>query len=116
MSFDNIINGIARPAIGFFLGIAAGYTVELAGSTGWWIALGSSAFIAGLFCLVLLFDTALSRFFDRIGWGTGVMAAKNKARAGKPHWFVRFGWVFGVIAGFTAVFILPKEALSWLSS
>ncbi len=114
MSFDNIVNGIARPVIGFLLGIAAGYTVELAGSTGWWIALGFSAFVAGLFGLVIMFDTVLDRFFDRIGWGTGVMAAKNKTKAGKPHWFVRFGWVFGLIVGFAAVFVLPEEALSWL--
>ena len=114
MNFDDTVNGIARPAIGFFLGLAMGYTVELAGSTGWWIALGFSAFIACLFGLVILFDSVLSRFFDRIGWGTGVMAAKNKARAGKSHWFVRFGWIFGLIAGFAAVFILPEGALAWL--
>lgn len=114
MSFDNIVNGIARPAIGFFLGMATAHTVALAGSTGWWVALGFSAFVAGLFGLVLLFDGAMNRFFDRIGWGTGVMAAKNKARAGKPHWFVRFGWIFGLIAGFAAVSLLPEEALLWL--
>ena len=114
MNFDDTVNGIARPVIGFFLGLAMGYTVELAGSTGWWIALGSSAFIACLFGLVILFDSALRRFFDRIGWGTGVMAAKNKARAGKSHWFVRFGWIFGMIVGFAAVFILPEAALAWI--
>jgi hypothetical protein len=114
MSFENIVNGIARPAIGFFLGMAAANVVELAGSTGWWVALGFTAFVAGLFGLVLLFDNALHRFFDRIGWGTGVMAAKNRARAGKPHWFVRFGWIFGLIVGFAAVYALPEEALSWL--
>ncbi len=114
MSFDDIVNGVARPLIGFFLGMALGYTVELAGSTGWSIALSSAAFIAFLFGLVMLFYNVLDRFFDRIGWGTGVMAAKNKARAGKSHWFVRFGWIFGLIAGFAAVFVLPKEALAWL--
>lgn len=114
MSFDDTINGITRPVIGFLLGMAAGHLVELAGTTGWWIALGFGAFLAGLFGLVILFDTAVDRFFDRIGWGTGVMAAKNKARAGKSHWFVRFGWVFGLILGFVAVFVLPEEALSWL--
>lgn len=114
MNFDDIVSGIARPLIGFFLGMALGYTVALAGTTGWWIALSFLAFIACLFGLVFLFQTAIERFFDRIGWGTGVMAAKNKARAGKSHWFVRFGWIFGVIAGFAAVFILPEEALAWL--
>lgn len=114
MSFDDIVNGVSRPLIGFFLGMALGYTVELAGSTGWWIALSFAAFVAFLFGLVILFDNALRRFFDRIGWGTGVMAAKNKARAGTSHWFVRFGWIFGLIAGFGAVFVLPEEALAWL--
>ena len=114
MSFDDIVNGIARPAIGFFLGMAAANVVELAGSIGWWVALGFSAFVAGLFGLVILIDKASERFFDYIGWGTGVMAAKNRARAGKPHWFVRFGWIFGLIAGFAVVYVLPEEALSWL--
>ncbi len=56
MNFDDTVNGIARPVIGFFLGLAMGYTVELAGSTGWWIALGSSAFIA---CLSLASSSCL---------------------------------------------------------
>ena len=91
MSFDDTVNGIARPVIGFLLGMAAGHLVELAGTTGWW-----------------------DRFFDRFGWGTGGMTAKYNAHAGKSHRFVRFGWVFGLIFGFAAVFILPEGALSWL--
>lgn len=114
MSFDDAVNGIARPAIGFFVGMAMGYIVELAGMSGWWMALSFGGLVAGLFGLVILFDSAMHRFFDRIGWGTGVMAAKNRARAGKSHWFVRFGWIFGVIAGFAAVLFLPQEALAWL--
>ena len=114
MSFDNVINGIARPLIGFFAGMALAYTFQLAQSAGWVFALGWLILICLLFGIVLLIDRASDRFFDWIGWGLGVKSAKRRAAADKPHWFVRFGWIFGLSAGFAAVFVLPEEVLSWL--
>lgn len=35
MNFDNIINGIARPMIGFFMGMMLASTFQLAQSADW---------------------------------------------------------------------------------
>lgn len=114
MNSEDIINGIARPVIGFFVGMAGAYVVQLAGGVGWPIALGFAAFIALLFGAVILFDRVLEGATDRLFGGSGIKPARKGVEQEKPHWFVRFGWILGLIAGFAAVFVLPEEILAWL--
>ncbi len=116
MNSEDLINGIFRPLIGFFLGMVLAYTFQLANSAGWLFAVGWTAFVGILFGLVLVFDRFLNWGFDRL---TGLGIKKPKRATGKdekPHWFVRFGWVLGVIVGFGAVFILPETMLDWMTA
>ena len=116
MNIEHITNGIARPLIGFFLGMALAYTFQLAQSAGWIYALGWAVFLVVLFGLVLLLDHFLDWGFDKL---TGLGVKTNRRTAGKaeqPHWFVRFGWIAGVLIGFGGVFLLPEGVLDWIMS
>jgi len=105
---EDIIKGIFRPVIGFFLGMALAYTFQLAQSAGWVFAIGWLVFIALLFGAVLLFQRFLDWGFDKLtGWGLKKQMRPMKAET--PHWFVRFGWVFGVVIGFATVMVFPEE-------
>ena len=115
MNSEDIINGIFRPVIGFFLGMVLAYTFQLALSAGGMFAVGWAVFLFVLFGFVIVLDRFLDWGFGRLtGWGLKKPLRPAKAEA--PHWFVRFGLVFGVIIGFGAVFLLPEEALAWLLS
>ena len=107
-SFEDVINAIFRPVIGFFLGMGLAYTFQLAQSAGWIFALGWVAFLSILFGLVILLDRFLDWGFGRLtGWG--LKPAKGGGDVEPAHWFVRFGWIIGLIVGFGAVFILPEQ-------
>lgn len=113
MNSEDIINGIFRPVIGFFIGIALAYMFQLAQSAGWIFAVGWAVFLAVLFGAVVVLDRFMDWGFGRLtGWGLKKQMRPPKAQT--PHWFVRFGWIIGLIAGFAAVFVLPEEALAWL--
>jgi len=114
MSFEDIINGIFRPMIGLLIGMAGAYLVQLAGGVGWPIAAGFGVLLALLFGGVILFDRVLEGATDRLFGGSGVKPARKGVTQEKPHWFVRFGWIFGLVAGYAAVFLLPEEMLAWL--
>ncbi|MEJ8562989.1 hypothetical protein QTO30_18410 [Yoonia sp. GPGPB17] len=115
MNSEDIINGIFRPVIGFFLGMALAYAFQLAQSAGWMFAVGWAVFLMLLFGLVIVLDRFLDWGFGRLtGWG--LKKPLRPAKAAQPHWLVRFGWVFGVIIGVGAVLLLPEEALAWLLS
>ena len=110
-SFDDLINGIFRPVIGFFVGIALAFTFQLAQNAGWIFAVGWAAFIALLFGAVILLDRFLGWGFDKLtGWGL----KPAKPSATKAHWFVRFGWIAGVLSGFGAAYFLPEQMKAWL--
>lgn len=109
------IDAVFRPVIAFFAGLVLGYLAQLAEVKGWVFAAGFGVVLLvllGLFLLVnQLFETTFRRFFEWVGWGGGIKPSKIKHT---PHWFVRFGWVLGMILGVAAVFILPEEVLAWL--
>lgn len=113
---DDWIDAIFRPAVGFFIGLALGYGVQLAQISSWLFALGVLVVLACLFGAVLMFDSAINRIVnvaDRwLGGGVGIKPSKTKHI---PHWFVRFGWIFALVLGMVAVFVLPEGALAWLS-
>ncbi|MFO8125566.1 hypothetical protein [Yoonia sp.] len=114
MNFDNIINGIARPLIGFFMGMALAYTFRLAQSAGWIFAVGWFVVLCLIFGLVVLLDRFLDWGFDRL---TGLGVKSNGRTAGKaegPHWFVRFGWIISMTVGFGAAFLLPDGVQEWI--
>ncbi|PJI92863.1 hypothetical protein BC777_1726 [Yoonia maricola] len=113
MNSEDMINGIFRPLVGFFLGTALAYTFQLAQSAGWMFAVGWAVFLMLLFSLVLVLDRFLDWGFGRLT-GFGLKKPMQPAKAETPHWFVRFGWVFGVIIGFSAVLLFPEEILGWL--
>lgn len=112
------IDAVFRPVIAFFVGVAMGYVAKLAEVSGWWVALGISVIILVGAAFILFIDRVLrnstDRFFDwTIGlkYPGGIKPAKTKQRA---HWFVRYGWIFGLLLGVSAVFFLPAEVLEWL--
>ena len=115
---EDIIDAVFRPVMAFFAGMFAAYVTQLAGATSWTVALIFGGICLVLFGLVLVFDNfmrgAVDGLFERIGWGS----VKHKQLAPIPrkrtHWFVRYGWILGLIAGFLAVMVLPEEALAWL--
>lgn len=113
MRIDDIINGIARALIGFFLGMALAYTFQLAQSAGWLYAAGWAFFLAVLFGLVLVFDRFLDWGFDKL---TGLGIKTNRKKTEKPQRIVRFGWILGVMIGFGGVFLLPEGVQDWIMS
>jgi len=115
---EDWINGTFKPVIGFFLGIALGYLAQLAAVAGVGLALSYGALVSLIFLLVVAASAGLDRVLDtilgKIGWGNGIKPARNPAPEPKLHWFVRYGWVLGMMLGLLAAFVLPKEMLSWL--
>lgn len=113
MNSEDLISGIFRPVIGFFVGLALAYTFQLAQSAGWVFALGWTVCVALLFGLVLVFDRALDWVFDKLtGWGLKKQMRPPKAVT--PHWFVRYGWIVGVVIGFCAVMMFPEQVRALL--
>jgi len=123
-SFPNIfgwVDGLLRFAIGFLVGIALGYTAQLAEVSSWWFAGGTFAVIAIFFFVMFkvawAMDQGVGRLFDWAGgvkYPGGIKPAKNPAPEPKPHWFVRFGWMPALVLGAVAVYVLPEGVLAWL--
>lgn len=115
---QDIIDAVFRPVIAFFIGMVLGYTVQLAGDTGWPVALAYTAILAVLAIVGLWIYERLHRFsdwvFEKTGLGAGLKPQLVRPPAKRKHWFVRFGWVAGLAAGGLAVFFLPEEMLAWL--
>ena len=113
MNSEDIINGVFRPVIGFFIGMVLAYTFQLAQSAGWEYAIGWTVFVGLLFGLVLVFDRVLTWGFDKLtGWGLKTQLRPPKAVT--PHWFVRYGWIFGVAVGFCVVLFFPEQVRALL--
>ncbi len=115
------LDGIFRFAIGFFVGMAVGYTAQLAEVTSWWFAVGTFAVLAVVMTALLYgffaLDGATQRFFDWMGgvkYPGGIKQPKNPAPEPKRHWFIRFGWMPALAIGAVAVYVLPEEVLAWL--
>jgi len=112
---DDWIDAIFRPAVAFFIGMTLGYVGKLAAISSLWFAAAVLFLGALFFMLILLVDTVFSRAIDTIarwfGAGIGIKPSKTKH---EPHWFVRYGWMFGLILGMLAVFYLPQEAMAWI--
>ena len=108
---DDWIEAISRPAIGFFIGMALGYTAQMAQLSGWWVAVGWLVFVSILFGSVILLQEFLWKVTDALFGGPGIKKPKNGP---KPHWFVRFGWMIFLGLGICAVYVLPEEVLAWI--
>lgn len=115
---EDIIDAVFRPVIAFFVGMALGYTAQLASDTGWPFAIGFAAVLAVLALVSIWMYERLYRISDWFFEKTGLGAAPRTQLATPPkrckHWFVRFGWIIGLTTGVLAVFVLPKEVLAWL--
>ena len=100
------IDGVFRFAVGFFIGMALGYTTQFAAVTSWWFAAGTLVIVT-IFILLMLktflaIDGVVQRFFDWAGgvkYPGGIKPPKNPAPEPKQHWFIRFGWVLAVVLG-----------------
>lgn len=114
MNIDNVINGITRPLIGLFIGVAFAYIFQLAQIAGWIFAVGWLIFLCFLFGAVLLLDRFLDWGFDKLPGLSVKIPSPSIGNTERPHWFVRFGWIFGVLVGFGAVLFLPEEMLKWI--
>ena len=114
---EDWINAIFRPVIGFFSGVFLGYMAQLAAISGWMFALGVAGFCALLVAGLVIVDRATDHGIDaiaqKLGWIGYVKHSKSEAKPSKtkhrPHWFVRYGFIIGVLAGAGAVFYLPQE-------
>ncbi len=109
------INAIFGPVIGFLIGMALGYALQLAAVTTWWIAL-IYVVILGLAALIILitdhvFDRGFDAILNKVGLGSGIKASSVPH---KPHWFNRYGWMIALPLGGLAVFVLPESVLAWL--
>lgn len=116
--WNDWIDAIFKPVVGFFAGMVIGHTAELASISNWWIALGVLAIISiGItlfFAIERGVDRGIGRFFD---WTIGSKypgGIKPSDTPHKPHWFVRFGWFPALLLGLAAVLVLPEGALAWL--
>lgn len=109
------IDAVFRVVVGFFVGLLFGSVAKSAELSGWVSALGLGVAVCLVFGLVLLvmnwIDLGFDKVFNLIGWGNGIKPAPTKS---KPHWFVRFGWMFGLALGVLAYFYLPEGVLAWL--
>lgn len=115
---EDIVDAVFRPVIAFFVGMALGYTVQLASDTGWTFAIGFTAAIGALALVSIWLYWRFHRVSDWVLEKLGVAPRVKPQLAHPPkkqkHWFVRFGWIIGMVAGVLAVFVLPKEVLAWL--
>ncbi len=115
---EDIIDAVFRPVIAFFVGMALGYTAQLASDTGWPFAIGFTAVLAVLALVSIWLYERLYRIsdwlFEKTGLGAGLRTQLATPPKRRKHWFVRFGWIIGLTTGVLAVFVLPKEALAWL--
>ncbi len=118
----SLIDGVFRLVIGFFVGMALGYTAQLGEETSWWFAGGTLAVLAIFFFVMFkLFwsvDQGSRRLLDwasGVKYPGGIKPAKNPAPEPKPHWFVRYGWIPALVLGALAVYVLPEEVLAWLT-
>ncbi|WP_333715071.1 hypothetical protein [Yoonia sp.] len=115
---ENIIEAVFRPVIAFLVGIVLGYTVQLAGITGWPIAIAYTAILAGLVLASVWLYERLRRVSDWLFEATGLGAGLRQQLATPPqrrkHWVVRFGWIVALLIGFVAVTLFPDEVMQWL--
>ena len=115
---EDFIDAVFRPVIGFFAGSALGYVVQLAGVSGWPIALAYTA-ILGVVVVVWIWMYERLRlisdwFLEKIGIAPRVKPQLRPIPKRKKHWFVRYGWIAGIAIGVLAVMIWPDEVSSWL--
>lgn len=114
---EDFIDAVFRPVIAFFVGMALGYTAQLAEVTGWAIAMGYAAILALLALVGIWFYDRLHRVSDWIFEKIGIAPRPREQMVPIPkrrkHWFVRYGWVAGLLLGVTAVYVLPEEVLAW---
>ncbi len=114
----DIIDAVFRPAIGFFVGIALGYLVQLAGTTG---VLPAIIYGTILIVIALLYLRLYDRLWAASDWvfeKLGIAPAPRKQLAPIPkqrkHWFVRFGWIGAMTTAFFITMIWPETVQSWL--
>ena len=115
---EDIIEAVFRPVIAFFVGLVFGYTAQMAESTGWPFAIGFTA-ILGLLAVVSIwlywrFHKVSDWILEKLGIAPRVkpqLAAPPKRR---KHWFVRYGWIAGLVLGFVAATLFPEEIMQWL--
>ncbi len=114
---EDFIDAVVRPVIGFLVGMVLGYTVQLAGVTGWPLALGYTAILGALAVGSLWMYERLRGLSDWFFEKTGIAPRPREQLVPIPkrrkHWFVRYGWIMGLAAGMLAVFVLPEEMLAW---
>ena len=115
--FD-LLNAIFAPVIRFFVGLAIGLAIELAGVTSWWFS-GAVLFVCAMIgWLIVAADQLFWRFndwfFAKIGWGSGGIKQPPPHLRRPKHWFNRIGWVIGLALGLLAHFVLPKEVIAWV--
>jgi hypothetical protein len=115
---EDIIEAVFRPVIAFFIGLVLGYTAQLAGTTGWPVAIAYTAILAVLGLASVWLYERLRRVSDWVFEKTGLGAGLKQQLAAPPkrrkHWFVRYGWIAGLVLGFAAATLFPEEIMQWL--
>ena len=118
MTVPDWIDLIFKFVIGFFVGVFIAHVAELASIAGWWFAVGLAVVLMLILGAILVmdrwFERGMSSLFDKIGLGGGIKPARNPKPPAKRQWFIRFGWMFGLIIGALAVFFLPEGVLDWI--
>ncbi len=105
------IDTLFKLAIGFFLGLAVGFGIQLFTEVNFWIALVICVGGVLLFYGILALDRLFDGIFDRIFPGWALPPNRRSEKKKSPLFLGRFGVLIGIIAGVLAVFVLPE---AWL--